>query len=62
MTTDFLLWLVAAVAFALLVLVVVVEETRVSEAHREADSWRKRTCHHGSTGYDPSDPDREVRR
>lgn len=56
-----LLWFVVVLSVLLLAGVVGVEETRVHEAHREADSWKKRTCHHGSTGYDPSDPDNDLR-
>lgn len=55
------LWAVAVLSLILLALVVGVEETRVQEAHREADSWRKRTCQHGSTPFQPFDGDERSR-
>ena len=55
------LWIVVILSALLLAGVVGVEETRVHEAHREAASWRKRTCAHGSTRFQPFEGD-EVQR
>lgn len=44
--------LIITIAVALLLLAaLVVEETARREWHREADSWRKRACTHGSTSF-----------
>lgn len=46
---------------ALLLVALVVEETARREWHREADSWRKRVCHHGGTDFQPYDGDDAAR-
>jgi hypothetical protein len=51
------LWIVLVLAAVALSVIIAVEETRVSEAHREAESWQKRTCHHGSSTFAPFDGD-----
>lgn len=56
-----LLWLVVAASLLLLAGVIVIEETRVSEAHRDEKSWRKRTCTHGSTGFQAGEGDDYAR-
>lgn len=53
--------MVLVVSALALVLVLVVEETRVAEAHREAESWQKRTCRHGSTLFHPYEGDEGER-
>lgn len=55
------LWMVLVASALLLTVVLAVEETRVAEAHREAASWQKRTCHHGSTSFQPYEGDEGER-
>jgi hypothetical protein len=55
------LWLVVIVSVALLSGVIAVEETRVSEAHRDEQSWRKRVCTHGSTTFQAGEGDDYAR-
>ncbi len=44
-----------------LIVALVAEETARREWRREARSWSKRVCHHGSTPFHPYDGD-EVNR
>lgn len=37
------------------------EETRVHEAHRDEKSWRKRTCRHMATRFQPYEGDDAAR-
>jgi hypothetical protein len=53
--------IVTIVVAAGLLVALVVEETARREWHREADSWRKRVCHHGGTTFQPFDGDDAVR-
>jgi hypothetical protein len=46
---------------AVLLVALVAEETARREWHREADSWRKRACHHGGTSFQPYDGDDAAR-
>jgi len=58
MTAAFLITIAVAVV---LLVALVAEETARREWHREADSWRKRACHHGGTsfqGYPGDDAER----
>jgi uncharacterized membrane protein YhiD involved in acid resistance len=45
------LWVFTVMSIVTFVAVVTVEETRVSEAHRESKSAHKRECHHGSSSF-----------
>lgn len=42
-------------------LAIAAEETRVSEAHRNEKSWRKRTCRHMATRFQPYEGDDAAR-
>jgi hypothetical protein len=44
-----------------LIVALVAEETARREWHREADSWRKRACHHGGSSWGPFDPNGDER-
>jgi len=49
-------------AAALVVVILAAEETRVREARRHEGYAEDHVCHHGATGFDPSDPDGTLRR
>lgn len=54
--------IVALIGFVVgVVLTIAAEETRISEAHRDERSWRKRACRHRSTRFQPYEGDEAER-